>query len=316
VDEREVADRRGLLPLKRPGVWSPNRSCRLVRAADGWIAVNLPRPSDVCLVPAWIGSDPDADPWRVILKAARAASSRELVAGARLLGLPVAAVAETEANAADAPLHRMAAGRSGVRGGPLKVLDLSSLWAGPLCGGILARAGFQVTKLESRGRPDAARATPAFFERMNGRKTEASLDFSDPADRAKLAAAIGEADLLISSARPRAFDQLGLAPQAVFARNPGLVWVAISGYGWVGGAADRVAFGDDAAAAGGLVRWSAAGEPRFAGDALADPITGLAAAVGALRAVAMGGGFLVDAALARTAAGVAARRGPADRRDA
>ena len=74
-----------------------------------------------------------------------------------------------------------------------------------------------------------------------------------------------------------------------------------------------MAFGDDAAAAGGLVRWTPSGAPRFLGDALADPITGLAAALGALKGLDEGGGVLVDVALARLAAGAATicRPGPA-----
>jgi hypothetical protein len=66
-----------------------------------------------------------------------------------------------------------------------------------------------------------------------------------------------------------------------------------------------VAFGDDAAAAGGLVAWTATG-PVFAGDALADPLTGLAAAAAA-RGPRVGAGrrWLVDLALAAVAAWVA-----------
>jgi hypothetical protein len=67
----------------------------------------------------------------------------------------------------------------------------------------------------------------------------------------------------------------------------------------------RVAFGDDAAAAGGLVRWTSRGAPRFLGDALADPVTGLMAARGALEGLIAGGGVLVDVALARCASGAA-----------
>jgi crotonobetainyl-CoA:carnitine CoA-transferase CaiB-like acyl-CoA transferase len=99
---------------------------------------------------------------------------------------------------------------------------------------------------------------------------------------------------------------LGLAPAEMFAANPSLVWVAITGYGWTGAAGMRVGFGDDTAAAGGLVRWTQKGEPRFAGDALSDPVTGLAAALGALQALAGGGGVLVDAAMASAAAAAAA----------
>ena len=108
--------------------------------------------------------------------------------------------------------------------------------------------------------------------------------------------------------RPRAFAGLGLSPDEVFKTNPALTWLAITGYGWSGEAAARVAFGDDAAAAGGLVRWTRNGAPGFLGDALADPVTGLAAAIGALSGLASGGGVLVDVSLACSAAIAAADR--------
>jgi hypothetical protein len=304
-----LTERTGLLPLARPGVWSPNRACRLVRAQDGWIAVNLAREDDRDLVPAWLGRDPVEDVWAGIVAVARRRPCRGLVAGAGELGLPVAGVGEVTAAATDAPLRPM--GRAAAtEPGPLKVVDLSALWAGPLCGAVLAAVGAEVVKVESRSRPDAGRAaTPEFYARLNGAKAELSMDFAAPADRARLRQMILEAGVVITSARPRAFEQLGLAPREMFAARPDLVWVAISGYGWTGDAADRVAFGDDAAAAGGLVSWTARGEPRFLGDALADPLTGLAAAAGALQALADGGGVVVDAALARTAAGAAAELG-------
>jgi hypothetical protein len=309
VDRHGVSDRGDALALKRPGLWSPNRSCRLVRAADGWIAVNLPRESDLASVPAWLGEAVGSDPWPAIQRVAATVSRRRLIDQARLLGLPISAVGEVKAASPRAPLVRMG-GRSGRGLQGVTVLDLSSLWAGPLCGALLAEAGFAVTKLESVGRLDVMRdAAPAFFARLNGRKRQVSLDLADPAGLAELGAMMAASDVVITSARPRAFEQFGLSPATVFAGNPQLVWVAITGHGWRGGAGERVAFGDDAAAAGGLVRWTAEGEPRFAGDALADPLTGLAAAAGALQALRRGGGFLVDAAMARTAAGAAAMAG-------
>jgi hypothetical protein len=309
IDQREILDRTAWVSLKRPGLWSANRSCRLVRAADGWIAVNLPRESDREAVPAWIGEAAGADPWRAIGRVAATTPRRRLIDQARLLALPICAVGEVQAASPAAPLHRLAPGRRRAGGAlpAVRVLDLSGLWAGPLCGALLAGLGFAVTKLESAGRPDVMRrSAPGFFEALNGRKAEARLDLADPADLARLGEMMAASDVVITSARPRAFEQFGLSPQVLFARNPGLVWVAISGYGWRGASSDRVAFGDDAAAAGGLVRWTTDGEPRFAGDALADPLTGLAAAAGALKALRRGGGMLVDAAMARTAAGVVA----------
>ena len=164
-----------------------------------------------------------------------------------------------------------------------------------------------MVKIEDRRRPDPTPVSaPALDQRLNGAKQRLSIDFADADSRAALRQRIQSADVVITSARRRAFEQLSLAPEDLFAERPGLIWVAISGYGWDPEHANRVAFGDDAAAAGGLLDWNASGEPRFVGDALADPLTGLAAALGALRAIERGGGVLVDAALAQTASGAAA----------
>jgi crotonobetainyl-CoA:carnitine CoA-transferase CaiB-like acyl-CoA transferase len=237
--------------------------------------------------------------------AARGRPWRELVDFARVLGLPAAGVGEVAATSTEAP--QVPLGKPGDQPRLARTgVDLSSLWAGPLCGAVLAAHGAAVVKVESARRPDPSReATPEFFHRLNAGKGELALDFDVASDRARLRDMILAADVVITSARPRAFAQLGLAPAEIFAARPDLVWVAISGYGWTGPEADRVAFGDDAAAAGGLVSWTPRG-PRFIGDALGDPLTGLAAAVGALRALSEGGGVVVDAALARTSAGAAA----------
>jgi hypothetical protein len=308
IDVDRVADRSDSLDLKAPGVWSPNRSCRLVAAADGWIAVNMARPDDADLIPAWVGRPIGSHLWPAIQRAARRRPWRRLVSRARLVGLPIAGLGELGPRRRGAKLYRRGAGDR--RGGPLKVLDLSSLWAGPLCGSILAMAGASVMKLESRTRPDALwDSSPEFFSRLNGAKTLAAFDITRPNDVDWLRGKIVEADVLITSARPRAFLQAGLEPDRLFAANPRLVWVAVTGYGWRGQGSGRVAFGDDAAVAGGLVRWTPLGRPRFLGDALADPLTGLAAAAGALRALAEGGGFLVDASLAGCAAEAAALLG-------
>ena len=112
---------------------------------------------------------------------------------------------------------------------------------------------------------------------------------------------IGEARVLITSARPHALARLGLDEARLFQINPDLLWIAITAHGWSGDAAMRVGFGDDCAAAGGLVRWDD-GAPRFLGDALADPLTGMTAATFALEALAKGKGGLLDVSLARTAA--------------
>jgi crotonobetainyl-CoA:carnitine CoA-transferase CaiB-like acyl-CoA transferase len=86
------------------------------------------------------------------------------------------------------------------------------------------------------------------------------------------------------------------------ADHPGLVWVSITGYGREGDAAQRVAFGDDAAAAGGLVGRDGGGDPVFCGDAIADPLTGAMAALVSALSLADGGGRLLDVPMAGVAA--------------
>ncbi|WP_242124224.1 CoA transferase [Sphingobium sp. Sx8-8] len=304
IDPVQVLDRSDSLPLREPGLVSPNGSCRLIEARDGWIAVNLPRPDDAELVPAWTFGEMEEDPWAAIAKAAGSETTRDFIARGAELGLAVAQLGEIKASSWRALSLRSALARPAPVKTRLKVVDLSTLWAGPLCGGILAAAGHDVVKAESRTRPDpVASATPLLDRRLNGAKRRMGIDF----DRSGLMDLLAGCDILITSARPRAFEALDVTPDRLFAANPALIWVAVTGHGWSGEAAFRTGFGDDAAVAGGLVDWQG-GLPRFAGDAVADPLTGLAAAIAAIEAAQAGGGRMIDAALSRTAAGVAALR--------
>lgn len=281
------------LALGEPGEWSPNRHCRLVRCRTGWMAVSLARDDDLDMVPAWTGASFDTDPWEAVIQAARERPAAEIVAAGAELHLPVAIVGETK------PLHARALTRGKPRDGI--ILDLSALWAGPYCGGLLAEAGHVVIKVESPDRPDpTAVHTPKLDARLNGGKKKLRMALDDP----QLLAMVGRARVLITSGRPHALARLGFEEARLFALNPGLLWVAITAHGWTGEAAMRVGFGDDCAAAGGLVRWKD-GMPRFIGDALADPLTGIMAATLALDALSADQSGLLDVSLARTAASFA-----------
>lgn len=108
------------------------------------------------------------------------------------------------------------------------------------------------------------------------------------------------------SPRPvRALDQLGLDPEAVVRGGRPRVWLSITGYGSEGRSATRVAFGDDAAVAGGLVVWDDRG-PCFCADAVADPVTGLAATAAVLEVLDTGTDAVVEASMADVAAGLVA----------
>jgi crotonobetainyl-CoA:carnitine CoA-transferase CaiB-like acyl-CoA transferase len=119
-----------------------------------------------------------------------------------------------------------------------------------------------------------------------------------------LARLLEQADVVIEAARPRALEQLGCGPDRVRPR-PARVWLSITGYGRRGEAGNWIAFGDDAAVAGGLTSTDAEGDPVFCGDAVADPVTGLLASRAVLRSLAAGGGHQLDVPLAGAAAAVA-----------
>ena len=156
-------------------------------------------------------------------------------------------------------------------------------------------------KVESTSRPDGARSGPsAFFDLLHAGHESVALDFSSESGRAALRRLLRRADVVIESSRPRALRQLGLGAEEIMGDGGPRVWLSITGFGRQA-QPDRVAFGDDAAVAAGLVAWEG-DEPRFCADAAADPITGLVAAVAVCAAVVAGGRWLLDAAMARIAA--------------
>jgi CoA-transferase family III len=286
-----LTERAPLLGLRRGGTTSCGGATRLLRAADGWVALALARDSDRELLPALlgvIGADEGAggDP----VDAVAATGVADLRAGATLLGLPLAVLGEVPAPVE--PVTATLRGTGPPLGRPPVVVDFSSLWAGPLCSRLLLERGATVVKVESRDRPDGARATAAFFDAMNRGKQQVAIEPE------QFAAFLAEADVVIEGSRPRAFEQLGIDASSF----PG-TWVSITGYGRGPAERDRVAFGDDAAVAGGLVVRDEQG-PCFLGDAIADPLTGVAAAAAVVAALEAGGAWTLDAALARTAAWV------------
>jgi crotonobetainyl-CoA:carnitine CoA-transferase CaiB-like acyl-CoA transferase len=288
-----LTERAGALGLRRRGTTSPNGGTRLLPAADGWVALTLARPDDVGLLAAWMERDWSGDEWDAVAAALTTMSAPAAVARARLLGLP-AAVSTPPDHAPPSLRCTPGAVTRPRRARPL-VVDLSSLWAGPLCTRILAAAGARVVKVESATRPDGARAgTPRFFDLMHAGKESVAVDFTTSAGRAALRGLVDAADVVIESSRPRALEQLGVDASS----HPG-VWVSITGYGRAAPGRDWVAFGDDAAVAGGIsaLTGEPGGPPLFCADAYADPLAGLHAAAGALAALAHGGAWLVDVSM-------------------
>jgi hypothetical protein len=335
-----VAGRAAVAGFQRRGRVSAGGSARLLRTADGWCAVNLSRADDAGAVPAIVGllgvpagvaggglggrGAGDDEAWGALEAAARGVTAEVLAGAAQVLGVPAGALPATlpgrrpgagpgagpgSGKGGAAPGGRVGrmAGRSGrTRLAGAVVVDLSSMWAGPLCARLLGLAGADVIKVETPGRPDGGRAGERrFFDWLHGGHRSVVLDFRSPSGHDALAALLAVADVVIEASRPRALAQLGLAPEMIPHRD-GQVWLSITGYGrGDAAAAELVAFGDDAAVAGGLVGWTDDG-PVFCADAIADPLTGLCGALAVARSVAGGGGELIDLSMREVAAGFAA----------
>ncbi len=304
VDAAELlAGRAALLRLQRQGRISAGGATRLLAGRDGWFALTLARPDDVAAVPALLESDVPIDyAWSAITEWAGRCQVADVAERARLLGLPVGVLGET---AAAAPVVRRHGNRNPFRDyARLLVVDLSSMWAGPLCGQLLARAGATVVKVESPSRPDGTRrGERRFFDWMNAGKLCYAVDFGQPDDLRQLLAV---ADVVIESSRPDALVNRGLGPTDVPGRD-GRVWLRVTGHGTDGERAHWVGFGDDAAVSGGLVGHDPAGAgPVFCGDAIADPLTGMHAALAVAESLQRGGGEIIEIALASVAAEYAA----------
>jgi crotonobetainyl-CoA:carnitine CoA-transferase CaiB-like acyl-CoA transferase len=341
-----LGGRAALMGLRRQGRVSAGGSSRLFPAADGWCAVTLSRRDDVAAVPAILGSlglhIPDisglgggsrapreAEAWRALEAAARGAAAAALAEAAQLLGVPAAALPGDPGlpreSGLDGPGHdaawppwrrtKIAAPDPAARLAGAVVADLSSMWAGPLCARLLGLAGARVIKVESPSRPDGARAGDRdFFDWLHAGHQSIAIDFRT--ERDTLAALLRSADVVIEASRPRALANLGLSPDTI-PHKKGRVWLSITGYGHA--EPDRVAFGDDAAVAGGLVGWPdsalpGAGEggtePVFCADAIADPLTGVCGALAVSRSLAEGGGHLIDLSMRAVAATFATAPGP------
>ncbi|OBH74654.1 acyl-CoA transferase [Mycobacterium scrofulaceum] len=291
-----LAGRAALLGLTRGGRVSAGGATRLLVAADGWCAITLSRPDDAAAVPALVQTD-DAvpDPWPALRRWAATHPRSAVVERANLLDIPAAALGEA---AAAAPRIRPRGARGPARGvGGLLVADLSSMWAGPLCGQLLALAGATVVKVESPRRPDGTRGgNQAFFDWMNGEKHSYCVDFDDHVGA--LRALLTAADIVIEGSRPAALTRRRLGPDDI-EPGEGRIWLRVKAYDGA-----RPGFGDDAAVAGGLVGVAADG-PVFCADAIADPLTGLEATRVVADSLGRGGGELIEVSMAAVAAGYA-----------
>ncbi len=175
--------------------------------------------------------------------------------------------------------------------GPLhgyRVIDLTTMIAGPMAAMLLADQGADVIKVEGPDRPDHVRRAgygrdglTASFLNNNRNKRSLAVDLKHPSGRAVLSQVLRGADVLMQNFRPGVMDRLGLGYAALKALNPGLVYVSMSGFGETGPYAHKPVYDPIIQALSGLATVQAGsdtGRPRLVRTIVPDKVTALTAA--------------------------------------
>jgi crotonobetainyl-CoA:carnitine CoA-transferase CaiB-like acyl-CoA transferase len=173
----------------------------------------------------------------------------------------------------------------------VRVLDLTNVLAGPFCGYQLARLGAEVLKIENPEGGDLARrlgADPEMARRelglsfvaVNAGKQSIALDLKDPRGKELFLELAATADVVLENFRPGVMKRLGLDYPALAARNPRLVYCAISGFGQTGPWADRPAYDQIVQGLAGVMSITGDEEsaPLRVGLPLCDTVGGMTAA--------------------------------------
>lgn len=297
-----LGERGRIRNTSRRGWASPNNFSFLFPTADGHIVITLARQDDWDMLPALtFGAIPEQlnkpEELRPYFKQF---TTEELVTQGHLIGLAIAAHGlPREMRKGRKWMQNLCPQNTPAKNKTPLVVDLSSLWAGPLASSLLLKLGARVVKLETASRPDGARGgNQDFYNLLNGGKQNLALDFATAQGREKLAQVLDAADIVIEASRPRALRQLGIDAEAMVRNRPGKLWLSLTAYGRHPDYETLIGFGDDIAASAGLSGLMEAGHDTvcFAGDAFADSLTGLHAALAAWGGYLTGGG-LIDMAL-------------------
>ncbi len=190
----------------------------------------------------------------------------------------------------------------------LRVIDLSTVLAGPNCARYLADFGADVIKVERPVGGDSLRnmawrdprdGEGLWWKLVNRNKRTIALDLKNTADLALLRSLVAEADVLVENFRPGTLERLGLAPDDLLALNPTLVITRVTGFGQTGPYAGRPGFATIAEVMSGLSAISGlpGGQPLLPPIALTDEVTGVVAAFATMVALHSGVGQVVDVSL-------------------
>lgn len=192
----------------------------------------------------------------------------------------------------------------------LKVLDVSTLFAGPIAATFLGDFGADVIKVEHPTRPDAARGhgpskdgVNLWWKTLGRNKRTVTIDLSAAEGADLLLRLAADADVLIENFRPGTLERWNLGPDALHRANPELVIARVTAFGQTGPYSSRPGFGSLAEAMSGFAALTGQpdGPPTLPPFGLADGIAALAAAYAvlvALRGVDRdGSGQVIDLAI-------------------
>jgi crotonobetainyl-CoA:carnitine CoA-transferase CaiB-like acyl-CoA transferase len=185
----------------------------------------------------------------------------------------------------------------------VKIIDMSAVIAGPMATQILADQGADVIKIENPGLGDMARylgpqsgGMGAMFAAVNRNKRSIALNLKNAQGKAIFLELIKTTDVVVENYRPGAMERMGLTYDTLRALNPGLIYVAMSGFGQSGPYAKRRVYDPVIQAVSGIADSqsdSQSGEPRLIQSIVADKVAALTVAqtiTAALYAKAKGAG--------------------------
>ncbi|MEU9067127.1 CoA transferase [Streptomyces sp. NPDC048109] len=192
----------------------------------------------------------------------------------------------------------------------LRVLDLATLFAGPLAATMLGDFGAEVIKVEHPTRPDPSRGhgpskdgIGLWWKLLGRNKHTITLDLSKPAGRTTLLRLAATADVVVENFRPGTLERWDLGWDELSAVNPRLVLTRVTGFGQFGPYARRPGFGTLAEAMSGFAAMTGEPDapPTLPPFGLADSIAALATAYAVMTALAArertGEGQVVDMAI-------------------
>jgi crotonobetainyl-CoA:carnitine CoA-transferase CaiB-like acyl-CoA transferase len=193
----------------------------------------------------------------------------------------------------------------------LRVIDLSTVLAGPNCARYFADFGADVIKIEKPGVGDSLRGmawrdprdgTGLWWKLVNRNKRNIALDLKLDTDRELFLKLIDDANVLVENFRPGTLERLGVGPEVLLKRNASLVITRVSGFGQTGPYKDRPGFASIAESMSGLAAISGEpdGPPMLPPIALTDEVTGVVAAFATMVALHSKVGQVVDVNLLET----------------